>query len=60
MVDKPKKTGKKKTGKKLDMGKACVRFKKLDDLPLDLIGKTIARVSVKDYLAVYERSRKDR
>src|SRR5439155_26166007 len=31
------------TGKKLDMGKACVRFKKLDDLPLDVIGQVIAR-----------------
>lgn len=39
------------TGKKLDMGKACIRFKKLEDLPLDLIGKVIARVSVKDYTA---------
>src|SRR3954471_21993983 len=31
----------KKAGKKLDMGKACVRFKKLDDLPLDVIGTVI-------------------
>jgi hypothetical protein len=38
-------------GKKLDMGKSCVRFKKLEDLPLDVIGKVIARVSVKDYVA---------
>ena len=42
------------TGKKLDMGKCCVRFKKLEDLPLDIIGETIARVSVKDHIAVYE------
>jgi uncharacterized protein YdhG (YjbR/CyaY superfamily) len=34
------------TGKKFDMGKSCVRFKKIDDLPLDLIGKTIASVPV--------------
>ena len=33
-----------KTGKKLDMGKACIRFKKLEDLPLDLIGEAIRRV----------------
>jgi hypothetical protein len=43
-----------KTGKKLDMGKSCVRFKKLDDLPLDVIGQAIARVPAKDYIAVYE------
>src|SRR5262245_60218870 len=33
----------KATGKRLDMGKCCVRFRKLDDLPLDVIGRTIAR-----------------
>jgi hypothetical protein len=32
----------KKRGKKLDMGKSCLRFKQLDDLPLDVIGKVIA------------------
>lgn len=45
-------------GKKLDMGKSCVRFKALDDLPLDVIGKAVARVSVDAYLAQYEASRK--
>ena len=44
-------------GKKLDMGKACVRFKKLDDLPLDHIGEAIARTSVAEYIASYEASR---
>ncbi len=44
-------------GKKLDMGKACVRFKRLDDLPLDLIGEAIARTSVTGYIASYEASR---
>src|SRR5438445_3769063 len=34
----------KKTGKKLDMGKSCVRFKRAEDLPMELIGQTIARV----------------
>lgn len=47
----------KKTGKKLDMGKVCVRFKKLDDLPLELIGKVVAKVQVKDHIATYERGR---
>ncbi|MBC7782799.1 MAG: DUF1801 domain-containing protein [Burkholderiales bacterium] len=43
-----------KTGKKLDMGKSCIRFKKLEDLPLELIGQAIARVSVKQYISYYE------
>jgi uncharacterized protein YdhG (YjbR/CyaY superfamily) len=48
----------KETGKKLDMGKACVRFKKLEDLPLELVGETIARVSVEKYIEFYEKARK--
>ena len=44
----------KRRGKKLDMGKSCVRFRSLDELPLDLIGEVIARVGVDDYLARYE------
>jgi hypothetical protein len=40
------------------MGKSCVRFKSLDDLPLDLIGKAIARVDLDDFLAAYARSRR--
>ena len=44
-------------GKKLDMGKACVRFRKLDDLPLDLIGEAIARTPVDQYISSYEASR---
>jgi len=42
------------TGKKLDMGKACVRFKRLADLPLDVIGAAIRRVPAKKYIAHYE------
>jgi hypothetical protein len=45
------------SGKKLDMGQACVRFKKLDDLPLEVIGKAIARVPVDKYIARYEAVR---
>ena len=45
------------SGKKLDMGKSCVRFKKLDDLPIELIGETIAMTSVDDFIGVYEESR---
>jgi hypothetical protein len=39
-----------KTGKKLDMGKSCVRFKKVDDLALDVIGEAIKRVPAKKYI----------
>jgi hypothetical protein len=43
------------TGKKLDMGKACVRFKKIDDLPLDVIAQLFARVPVKAYVDRVEK-----
>ena len=39
-----------KTGKKLDMGKACIRFKKVEDLALDVIGEAILRVPAKKYI----------
>ena len=45
------------TGKKFDMGKSCVRFRRLEDLPLDLIGSTIAATSAQDYIDLYERTR---
>jgi hypothetical protein len=47
----------KASGKKLDMGKSCVRFKSLDDLPLDLIAETIRRVPVDAYVQYYEATR---
>ena len=46
-----------KTGKKLDMGKGCVRFRRLEDVPLDVIGRTIKRISVKKFIGQYEASR---
>jgi hypothetical protein len=45
------------TGKKLDMGKSCVRFRRLDDLPLDVVGEVVERIPVDDFIAFYERSR---
>ncbi|MGH9381693.1 MAG: DUF1801 domain-containing protein [Thermoanaerobaculia bacterium] len=45
------------TGKKLDMGKACVRFRKLADLPLDVIGEAIRRVPAGAYIQAYEATR---
>jgi hypothetical protein len=44
-------------GKKLDMGKSCVRFKRIEDLPLDVIGETIARTTIEDYIKGYEAAR---
>jgi len=44
-------------GKKLDMGKSCVRFKRLEDLPLDVIARVVGSMSVDEYIALYERSR---
>lgn len=43
-----------KTGKKLDMGKSCVRFRKAEDVALDVIGKAVKRVSVKKFIENYE------
>jgi hypothetical protein len=48
----------KKADKKLDMGQCCVRFKKLDDLPLDAIGRFVARVTPEKYIEAYKASRK--
>ena len=45
------------SGKKLNMGKSCVRFKRADDLPLDLIGEVISRTPSEDYIRYYEQSR---
>ena len=41
-------------GKKLDIGKSCVRFRRLDDLPLDAIGELIAGTSVDEFIKSYE------
>ncbi len=42
------------TGRKLDMGKSCIRFRKLADVPLEVVGEAIRRVSVADHIAQYE------
>ncbi|MBY0244720.1 MAG: DUF1801 domain-containing protein [Sphingobacteriaceae bacterium] len=39
---------------KLDMGKSCVRFKKLDDIPYKLIGELMKKMSVKEWITIYE------
>ncbi|MGD9648981.1 MAG: DUF1801 domain-containing protein [Pirellulales bacterium] len=43
-----------KTGKKLDMGKCCIRFKRAEDLALDVIGEALRRTTAKEYIARYE------
>ncbi len=48
----------KASGKKLKMGKSCVHFNKIEDLPLDLIGDTIAMCSVEQYIERYKRIKK--
>lgn len=48
-----------RAGKKLDMGKSCIRFKKLDDLPLDAIAKAIAGTPPADFIAQYEQARRE-
>lgn len=39
---------------KLDIGKSCVRFKKFDDIPYKLIGELMKKISVKDWIELYE------
>jgi hypothetical protein len=49
-----------RAGKKLDCGKSCVRFGKLDDLPLEAIGAAVAHHDVDAYIALYEAARNGR
>ena len=44
------------TGKRYDVGKSCVRFRKLDDLPLALIGESVARFGVDEFIAQVEKA----
>ena len=46
------------TGHKLHMGKSCVTFRRLDDVPLDVVGEAIARISVDDLIAAHEQARR--
>ncbi len=41
---------------KLDMGKSCVRFKKFNEIPFDLIGNLMKKMSVKEWIGIYERN----
>lgn len=48
------------TGRKLNMGKSCVRVKRLDDVAFDVVAEAIGRLSVDDYIARYEAVRPQR
>ena len=45
-------------GKRMDMGKSCVRFRRLDDLPLDVIGDAVARYPVEAFIDLCRRARR--
>ena len=40
--------------RKLDMGKSCMRFKKFEDIPLNLIGELVTKISVENWITTYE------
>ena len=46
------------TGKKPDMGKSCIRFKENDDIPYELIGELSEKMTVRDWIALYEKNLK--
>ncbi len=45
-------------GKKLDMGKSCIRFKRAEQLPLDVIRDELASTGPEEFVAIYEAARK--
>jgi Domain of unknown function (DU1801) len=51
------KEGFREAGKKLDMGKSCIRFRSLEDLPLDVIGRAVASTPPEKFIEEYEQSR---
>jgi hypothetical protein len=46
-----------KTGRKLDMGKCCVRFKRLEDVALDVVAESIRRMPAQRFIEYYQKSR---
>lgn len=44
--------------RKLDMGKSCVRFKNMDDIPYELIGELCTKMTVKDWIGLYQEKTK--
>ena len=46
--------------RKLDMGKSCMRFKKLDEIPFDLIAELTTKMSVDEWIQIYEDAYKNK
>lgn len=44
--------------KKLDLGKCCIRFKKVQDIPFELIGTLASKITVNEWIAFYEKNLK--
>lgn len=44
--------------KKLDMGKCCIRFKKPEDIPMELIGELCTKITPQDWIGIYEKNYK--
>jgi uncharacterized protein YdhG (YjbR/CyaY superfamily) len=42
--------------RKLDMGKSCIRFKKIEEIPYDLIGELMTKMTVQDWISAYEKA----
>lgn len=49
---------KKHSSKKLDMGKSCIRFKKPEDVPVKFIGELVSKMTVKEWITLYEKNLK--
>lgn len=43
------------SGKKVDMGKSCMRYKKPEDIPVDLIGELVSKITPDEWIAMYEK-----
>lgn len=41
---------------KLDMGKSCIRFKRMDDIPYDLLGELVRKMTAEDWIDLYEKN----
>ncbi len=50
----------KHSSRKLDMGKSCIRFKKIDEIPYELIGELASKMTVDEWIAIYEMNVKNR
>jgi hypothetical protein len=49
----------KASAKKLDMGKSCIRYKKADDIPFDLVGELAGKMTPKQWIELYESTIKN-